>query len=788
MRRHFLLSLAAAGVMIPALLAQAPSRTIEDIMQQQQRQAQQQPQPAQPAPAQQPAPAKATAPAQQPKMADQGLLSMDNVNLLDMVNLISKMLKINILIDPRVRGSVTIHTYGEVKPVDLMTLLETILRVNASTIVKVGDLYRIIPVNAVSQLPLEPIINADAKTLPDDEQMILNLIFLKYATAGDMDKLLAPFYGEGATHSTYDPANLLILEDNGRNMRRTMELIGLFDSDTFASKRVRLFDIENSRPTDLAKELETVFKAYSLSEKTAAVRFIPVDRINTLIAVAPNPGIFAEVQKWIEKLDIPVKVTAGSTSNWVYRLKYGRAETIAMAIMALYTGNPMALIGLAAQANSSMYASGLGLNGTGYGMGGGYGGGSMGYGGMTGSPYGGSMGMGYGNMNGGYGGMGGAYGAGYGGGYGGYQTQGNAMAVQGMAGGAASSGTADRTGSYLGQGNAGNGEPPVHMPHVIPNPFDNTLLIQGTPQDWEEIQNLLRQLDVAPRQVLIDCKIYEVDLSSSFGLGVQTTLANIGTNATGTVFGSGSSTSTTTSTSGTTSSVITGTATQALIGAVSPAGLGLTAGMIVGKSRQLLGLLQANESTTRAKVISSPSIIATDSVPATMNVGSQVPVATSNSLSTVGGSQVIQSVSSQSTGTTLSITPRINSSGVVTMEINQQVSAPVSGSAANNPGNTSSFSNRSMSTQITVQDGDTVAIGGAILESKSETLGGVPFLDRIPLIGPVFGNKQVSTQRTELIIFLTPRVIYDTNQLIDATDEIRSNLKRVSRLMKDDHP
>src|ERR1035438_2963701 len=205
MRRSFFLSLALAGAMIPALLAQAPSRSIEDITQQ--RQAQQpQPQPAQPAPAQQAAPAKATAPAQEPKMADQGLLSMDNVNLIEMVNLISK---------------------------------------------------------------LEPIINADAKTLPDDEQMVLNLIFLKYATAVDMDKLLTPFYGEGATHSTYDPANLLILEDNGRNMRRTMELIAMFDSDTFASKRVRLFDIENSRPTDLAKELDTVFKAYALSEKSS---------------------------------------------------------------------------------------------------------------------------------------------------------------------------------------------------------------------------------------------------------------------------------------------------------------------------------------------------------------------------------------------------------------------------------------------------------------------------------------------------------------------------------------
>ena len=771
MRRSFFLPIALAGAMIPALLAQAPSRSIEDITQQ--RQAQQpQPQPAQPAPAQQAAPAKATAPAQEPKMADQGLLSMDNVNLIEMVNLISKLLKINIMIDPRVRGSVTIHTYGEVKPVDLMTLLQTILRVNASTIVKVGDLYRIVPVNAVSQLPLEPIINADAKTLPDDEQMVLNLIFLKYATAVDMDKLLTPFYGEGATHSTYDPANLLILEDNGRNMRRTMELIAMFDSDTFASKRVRLFDIENSRPTDLAKELDTVFKAYALSEKSSAVRFIPVDRINTLIAVAPNPGIFAEVQKWIDKLDIPVKVTAGSTNNWVYRLKYGRAETVAMAIMALYTGNPMALIGLAEQANNSMYASGLGLNGTGYGMGGGGMGGGYGGGSMS---YGGSMGTGYGNMS---------------GGYGGYQTQGAPMQGQGLtASGTAQSAMADRTGSYLGQGTTG-GEPPAHMPHVIPNPFDNTLLVQGTPQDWEDIQNLLRQLDVAPRQVLIDCKIYEVDLSGNFAAGLQTYLQS-----------AGSSNATTLSTGSTATNSVTGaTSSQSLNGGIAastapflaagPGGVLLQAGTLVLKAKQLLGTLQAQESSGRSKVISSPSIIATDSVPATMNVGSQVPVATSTGLSGVtgGNSQLVQGVSNQSTGVTLNILAHINSSGVVTMIVNQQVSAPLAGSSSTNVGDSPSFSNRSMSTQLTMQDGDTVAIGGAILESKTESTGGIPYLNRIPVLGMLFGTKQVSTSRTELIIFLTPRVIYDTNQLIDATDEIRSNLKRVSKLMRDDHP
>jgi len=334
----------------------------------------------------------------------------------------------------------------------------------------------------------------------------------------------------------------------------------------------------------------------------------------------------------------------------------------------------------------------------------------------------------------------------------------------------------------LGQGAAG--EQAARMPHVIPNPFDNTLLVQGTPQEWEEIQNLLRQLDVPPRQVLIDCKIYEVDLTGSFAAGLQSCLQSAGNTGCSSL----TNNSVTPQTNG--QSLIGGITTSlAPFAAVGSGGLALTAGMVVGKSKQLLGLLQANEGVGRAKVISSPSIIATDSVPATMNVGSQIPVATSSGVAagvqSSGNSVFAQTISGQSTGVTLDILAHINSSGVVTMIINQQVSAP-SASASNNLGQ--GFSNRSMSTQITMQDGDTVAIGGAILESKTESLSGVPILDRIPILGMAFGSKSVSTQRTELIIFLTPRVIYDTSQIVDATDEIRSNLKRVSKLMQDDHP
>jgi len=743
--------LAAGCALAAGLFAQAPPIIVQPP-----------PDPEPPKPqAQQPQPAAATAPQTapaRPRLAENQPFSVGGVTLTEMIEALAKELKINYILDPRVKGSVTIYTWGEVKPVDLMPLLETILRVNGAAMVKVGDFYRIVPINTVSNLPLEPLVNSDPKTLPDDERMLLNLVFLKYTTAVEIDKLLTPFLGEGAGHTPYEPANLLIIEDNARNMKRTMELISLFDADTFAGQRVRLFDVTNSRPSDLVKELESVFKAYAFSDKSAAVKFIPVDRTNTVIAVAPNPGIFVEVKNWIDKLDIPVKVMAGAVNNYVYRLKYGRSETVAMAIMALYTGNTMALANMAAMMNGGMNG-GMGAMGYGGGMGAmGYGGGMgpIGYGGgrgCGGRGYGGGMGCG----GAGYGGMG------YGGGY--YPaSSGVGTAPINVAMGAnanpqqAAGPNTDMTGAYLGMsatGQPGGGR----IPHVIPNPFDNTLLVQGTPQEWEQISSLLRQLDVPPRQVLLDAKIYEIDLTGAFSAGVTAYLEKQGT----------------------------GTVSRTLNAVSSGSGLGLSVGALVLRSHELIGVLNAAESTNHTRVISAPSIIATDSVPAVMNVGEDVPVLTSQAVAggvQQGGNSVFtNTVSNRSTGVTLSITARVNSSGVVTMIIDQDVSQPEgnSSSSIDSP----SFSRRSFQTQVTVQDGDTVAIGGFIGETRIESSSGVPFLHRIPILGAAFGSKSISKTRSELIMFITPRVIYDTNQLQDATEEIKSSLKRIQKMSKD---
>ena len=718
----------------------------------------QQPPPTPAAPgAQPPATTPATAPATPAAGALAGL-NLDGVSLTAAIDILAQKLKINYILDQKVNGKVTINTYGEIKPVDVRQLLDTILRINGAVMVQVGDLYRIVPAADAARLPISP--KMTGQDLPNNEDMVLNLIFLKYAAVTDMKTLIDPFMGEGHILVPYEAANLLMILDNARSMRRTMELIAVFDNDSFATKRVRLFDVQNGRPSDLVKELDTVFKAFALSEKNSAVKFMPIDRINTIIAVAPNPGVFDEVEKWIAKLDVEVKVTAGSIDNYVYRLKYGCAETVAGAVMQLY----------------GLYSGGYGGGGGGYG-GGNYGGGggcssTLG-GGLSGGVYssstfgaGGYQQGGYPNQQGGY----------QQGGYpyqqqGGYQQQ---PAFTPTPFGAAATGPAgapgagDQTGRYLSAaGGSSNG---ARVPRIIPNQFDNTILVQGTPQEWEQIKKLLEQIDLPPRQVLIEAKIYSVTLTGAFALGVNTAFQNAS------------------AAPGAKNAIFPSLAATALGPLSGPGGLALTATALVGRHRQLLAFLTANENTNKTKVISAPSMIATDSVQASINVGATVPTLSSQGVGSgiqVGGSSVFtNTISNVSTGVTLSIMARVNPSGIVTMVINQQVSdpqQPTSSSSIQSP----SFSQKSVSTQVTVQDGDTVAIGGIIQETNTEGSSGIPGLHRLPVVGPLFGVKTVSKERTELVIFLTPRVIYDTNQMTEATEELKDQMKKLKKIYKE---
>jgi general secretion pathway protein D len=215
-------------------------------------------------------------------------------------------------------------------------------------------------------------------------------------------------------------------------------------------------------------------------------------------------------------------------------------------------------------------------------------------------------------------------------------------------------------------------------------------------------------------------------------------------------------------------------------------GVGLSAGMLIGQSRELLATLATSDVASKSKIVSAPAIIATDSIPASISVGVDVPTLTSQSVGGVivsGSSQFTNTVSSRSTGVSLNITARVNPSGVVTLMINQELSAPVNPSS--NGIQSPSFSKRAVQTQITMQDGDTIAIGGIIAETSGWTTQGMPGISRIPILGSLFGSQSYNKGRSEIIIFMTPRVIYDTNELAEASDELKLKLRQLRRLVQE---
>ncbi|HEV1284328.1 MAG TPA: type II secretion system secretin GspD [Bryobacteraceae bacterium] len=696
-----------------------------------------------------------------------GSTNLENASLTLVIDQLARLLKLNIIVDPAVKGNITLNTYGDPSGLDARNMLEMILRINGFGLIQDGDLYRVLPLKNISHLPMHPEINQ--KNIPEDDQTILNLVFLKYVNVDELVKVLKEFAGENSDMIAYPPANLLFLLDSRRNMRRTMELIAEFDSDTFANQRVRLFEVKNVKPSDVAKDLDNIFKSISLDAKTSPVRFIGIDRINTLIAVASNPGAFENVADWLKKLDIPVKITAGSIENYVYRVKYGRADCLGQALTQLFNpGYAARGFGANAYANNGYANNGYANNGYGNNQAGGAGGyAGGGYGGGMGGGIGGGAGNagGYGNQNSfnsNFGGSGGCNatglgGGGYGGGYnaaqaygyptfGGYNAQTPAANATGQPVAAA--------GSPIGAAAATPAAPAVPAeipPRIIPNPLDNKLIIQANAEQYQNILKILTELDVPPRQILLEAKIYSVTLSDSFTSDITATLAKNGG----------------------------GLGAHQLLGNLTSGSLGLTAGTIVGQSRQLLLAISANENKSYTKLLSEPSLIATDSIPASISVGTQVPVSTgSTTVPSAGGAVISQSVSSENTGITLQVNARVNSSGVVTLIINQENSS-VNNAASN--ANGTAFSQQVVQTQITMMDGDTIAIGGLIDETYSNNISGIPGLVRIPWIGWLFGSKSVTKERDELIMFFTPHVIFDESNLIEASDELKARVKMLKR-------
>jgi general secretion pathway protein D len=284
----------------------------------------------------------------------------------------------------------------------------------------------------------------------------------------------------------------------------------------------------------------------------------------------------------------------------------------------------------------------------------------------------------------------------------------------------------------------------------------NSLLIQATQNQYSSIQAAIERIDQEPLQVLIESQILDVELNEDLAFGVNWYLTN-NPDAVGGDENIGDGFDTLTM----------GGSTNFFASIVGPLGNGF-----------IKATINALDSVTDIRSLGAPSLLVRNNATATITVGTQVPVQ-SSSISTGGTGNVVSSAQYVSTGVTLTVTPRINPGGLVYMDVTQEVSRPGARdpdiSASGNP----PINNKSVTSQVAVQSGQTIFLGGLISEQSSKGRTGVPYLNRIPGIGNLFGSTTTSTLRSETIVMITPTVIENTNDLKTVSDDIRVEFMKV---------
>ncbi len=319
--------------------------------------------------------------------------------------------------------------------------------------------------------------------------------------------------------------------------------------------------------------------------------------------------------------------------------------------------------------------------------------------------------------------------------------------TMGLAAGSAGSGTSTVQGSGLTTLALSAGL------RVMADEINNVVLVYGTRREFEKIEATLKRLDIPPTQVLIEASIIEVTLSDDLQYGLQwafTDKARNGLSGTGVL-----------------SNIAQGTS-AGVFGPVA-AGFSYTLTNALGDVRAILTAL-ADKSLV--KVVSSPSMMVLDNHTASIAVGNQQPIQAGETITT--GGNVSNNIQYKDTGVTLTVTPSVNSGNMVTMQIVQNNTdvGPIDVATGQR-----SFLQRQYSSKVAVRSGETLVLGGLIRDNSTNGKTGVPGLQDIPLFGSLFGTNQSNTNRTELILVITPRVVRTVQDMRQVGQDLKDSMK-----------
>jgi len=617
--------------------------------------------------------------------------------------ILGELLQESYVIAPGVGGTVTFSTAKPVNKEQAFSILEMLLSWNNAALVFSNGRYSVVPISqAVQGLQVPRWGEADRV-----RGFSVRAFPLQFVAPGEMEKLLQPYARPGAIIRADTARAMIVLAGNQQELSNYAQTIEIFDVDWLKGMSVGMFRLERVEVAKVVPELQAVFGEQSGSPLAGMFRFVPIDRLNSVMVITPQPEYLEKAREWLERLD-----RGGDSAGarlYVYDVKNVKATDLAEQLSEIFAGGSSNKSAAGVPAASGGVAPGL-------------------------KP------VELSSLN---------------------QPGGPAVAPQAAVPSAAA-----------GDGLALAGGDDIKITAVEEN---NALLIRASPAQYEAVVGAIKRLDTIPLQVHIEAKVVEVSLTDDLRYGVSSFLEGAIGNNTGANGGG----------PGRCFGLPLPIGTP--VGAPCPQRTAIRTGSgglsyLYSNGLELAGIVDMLQSVGNTRVISSPSLVVLNNKEAKINVGQQIPITTFFNSGAIspglpGQGQLGQSQGSVQylqTGTTLTITPRVNPGGLVFMEVSQEVSAPgpVPVGGSNPP-----VSTRTVDTEVAVQSGETVLLGGLIREDEGESKGGVPGLSQIPFIGALFGSHSTTSSRTELLVLIKPTVIRNSQEALEVTEEYRKKFK-----------
>ncbi|MFA5958589.1 type II secretion system secretin GspD [Hyphomicrobium sp.] len=659
-------------------------------------------------------------------------LNFNDTELSELTKIILKdTLGITYVFDSHVEGRVTLSTGGPVSRTELISILESVLATYHAALLIENNVYRVVPEADAHQQGISA-FDYVRESREVGAGYGVSIFALKYVSTDSIMRMLDGLLvkQDDLRASVYN--NLLFVRGTSQVRQSVVDIISMFDVDWMKGQSAGLFKLNNAQPDDVIRELQQVFQTDR--QGRGLIKFQQIARLNAILVLSPKSQMIDKAADWIARLD---HSGADDDNYYVYRVENGRARDLSRLLMAAFSGSSS---GSSRDAEEKEVAPTLGASRT-----------SSSSSTGAGSSGGGGLGSGFGSS------FGSNSSAGSGSGFGG---GGDSSSSSGPLKSASPTSTADDTSSDdISTSSVSSSSSSGNQVRVTPDERNNKLLIKSSERNYRKILQILQRIDQPPLQVLINATLAEVTLNDNLSYGVQFYLQKNGGRSGLLGFSTGDALS---------------------ISPVAP-GLNLIAGNIASNPRVILDALAQ---VTAVRVVSSPSVVVLHNQPATLEVGDEVPIITRQAQSVINpDSPTVNEIEFKNTGVILNVTPRINSNGLVTMEIQQEVSAVVNPSGPNSTSTTltPTISQRRVTSTVAVQSGQMVVLGGLIREEVDHSKSSIPVLNKIPYLGDVLGGNTNNTKvRTELIVFIRPTVIRNPEDASNAAEALRAGMQSLA--------